>query len=61
MSRAPNVEEIAAMSNAELLAAALEAVEHSPPETMEEAERIVRLLHFAKHQAAAELRGELKG
>ena len=59
MSQAPNVEEIAAMSNAELLSLALEAVEHSPPETVEEAERIVRLLMFAKHQAAAELQAEL--
>ena len=52
------VEEIAAMSNAELLAAALGAVEHSPP-AGHEVERIVRLLNFAKHQAAAELKAEL--
>jgi hypothetical protein len=53
------VEEIAQMSNAELLSLALEQVQEHPPATLAEAERVVRLLNFAKAQAAAELRGEL--
>ena len=58
MSHNLTVEEVRAMSNAELLSLALEAVEQNPP-AGHEAERVVRLLMFAKHQAAAELRGEL--
>ena len=58
MSHNLTVEEVHAMSNAELLSLALEAVEHSPP-AGNEAERVVRLLMFAKHQAADELKAEL--